>query len=64
MAGQERLPDDALVVRCGQPLIDPINFIRDKCAEHPEGFFGFSVQCAAGVTIEELAAWCPNNKIG
>ncbi len=64
MIGDGRLPDEALVVRCGQPPFDPIKFIREKCAEHPEGFFGFSVQSADGAIVEALAAWCPNNKIG
>jgi hypothetical protein len=59
-----RLPDEALVVRCGQPPFDPVKVIRDGCREHPDGFYGFSVQCAAGAAIEMLAAWCSNNKIG
>jgi len=29
-----------------------------------EGWFGFSVQSADGIPLEELAAWCPNPKIG
>jgi hypothetical protein len=64
MIGDGRLPNEALVVRCGQPPFDPIKVIRDGCADHPDGFFGFSVQCAEGATINVLAAWCRNNKIG
>jgi hypothetical protein len=64
MSGEERLPDDALVVRCGQPPFDPVKVISEGCREHPSGHFGFSVQSAPGASIEALAAWCRNSKIG
>ena len=28
------------------------------------GPFGFSVQCCAGLTVEQLAAACPNKTVG
>lgn len=44
------------------PHKDP-NPLRDRCVLY-EGYFGFSVQCAVGRSIEELASFCPNNKVG
>ena len=64
MSGPNRLHDDELVIRCGKPPYDVAKLIRDGCDEHPEGFFGFSVQYAPGAAVESLAAWCPNNTIG
>ncbi len=59
----EPLPDDAVVVRCGRPPFDDPTPLRQRCDWH-EGHFGFSVQCGAGVFLEELSRWCPNRKIG
>ena len=64
MVRGERLPDDALVVRCGQPPFDLVKLITEGCGQHPDGYFGFSVRNATGAAIETLAAWCRNNKIG
>jgi hypothetical protein len=63
MAKRERLPDEAWVVRCGRPPFDDPTPLRERCVWY-EGQFGFSVQCAARVPLEGLAAWCPNRKIG
>jgi hypothetical protein len=60
---QQQLPDNALVVRCGKPPFEGPNSLHGRCLEH-EGYYGFSVQSAAGVNIEVLATWCRNNKIG
>ena len=63
MASAERLPDQALVVRCGRPPFeDPIP-LCERCVHH-EGVFGFSVQCADEVPLDRLAGWCPNKKVG
>jgi hypothetical protein len=60
---RDPLPDEALVVRCGRPRHDDATLLRERCVWH-EGWFGFSVQCAHGIPLDELAAWCPNRKIG
>jgi hypothetical protein len=59
----ERLADSALVVRCGRPPFDDPAPLRARSTWY-EGLFGFSVQSADAVALEELAAWCPNRKIG
>ena len=63
MAEGDRLPDDAVVVRCGLPpfLGRPLH---TACDEHPSGRYGFSVQAAVGLTVEELALECRNNSVG
>ena len=63
MAEGDRLPDDAVVVRCGLPpfLGRPLH---TACDEHPSGYYGFSVQAAAGLTIEQLASECRNSTVG
>jgi hypothetical protein len=63
MGSAERLPDNAPVVRCGQPPFEKPIPLCERCVYH-EGFFGFSVQCVEGVSLEQLAYWCPNQKIG
>ncbi len=63
MGSIERLPDNALVVRCGRsPFDDPIP-LCERC-DHHEGVWGFSVQCAKHVPFEGLAGWCPDKKVG
>ena len=63
MAEEERLRDEALVVRCGLPPFHgrPLNV---ACEEHPSGCYGFSVQSAVGLTVEELARECSNSSVG
>lgn len=63
MAEGDRLPDNAVVVRCGRPpfLGRPL---QTACDEHPSGYYGFSVQAAVELTVEQLAPECPNNVIG
>src|SRR5262245_49832029 len=63
MAEGERLPDDAVVVRCGLPPFrdSPLN---RGCRHHPDGFFGFSVQASVGMTVEHLATACFNKSVG
>ena len=63
MEGRERLPDECLVVRCGQPPFDRPIPLHERCEEH-EGVFGFSVQSATGLAFDRLAAWCPNRRVG
>lgn len=57
----ERIPDEALVVRGGrnQPL-DLQRGIRT----HASGVTGASVECAEGISVEELAATIPHRQIG
>lgn len=63
MGKDDRLSDQALVVRCGQPPFESPIPLHQRCDLH-ECFYGFSVQSADGISLEELASWCPNNKIG
>ncbi len=63
MGSSERLPNNALVVRCGRPPFDDPIPLCERC-EHHERVFGFSVQCAERVPLERLAGWCPNKKVG
>jgi hypothetical protein len=63
MPGRERIPDDAWVVRCGLPPFEK-NPLFKACGRHRDGPFGFSVQAAAGMTIEQLATACRNNSVG
>jgi hypothetical protein len=63
MADQERLADEAVVVRCGlPPFVD--SPLDRGCRHHPDGFFGFSVQAAVGLTVEQLAEACRNRSVG
>jgi hypothetical protein len=63
MAEGDRLPDDALVVRCGLPPFVSSPLVRG-CRWHPVGLFGFSVQAAVGLTVQQLASACRNNSVG
>ncbi len=63
MSGRDRLPDEAWVVRCGRPPFDDPKPLHERCAEH-DGVYGFSVQSISHQTIEVLASWCRNNRIG
>ena len=38
--------------------------LRTACDEHPSGYYGFSVQAAVGLTVEQLASECRNNVVG
>jgi hypothetical protein len=63
MASGQRLPDQAWVVRCGLPPFANSPLLK-ACGWHPDGPYGFSVQAAADLTIEQLAARCRNNSVG
>jgi len=63
MAEGDRLPDDALVVRCGLPPFRGRPLFT-SCEDHPDGVYGFSVQSAAGLTVERLATACRNSTVG
>ena len=63
MAEGDLLPDDALVVRCGLPPFVNSPLVRG-CRWHPVGLFGFSVQSAVGLTVQQLATACSNNSVG
>lgn len=55
------LPDEALVVRGGK---NQAADIRRGTATHPSGVTGISVECAAGVTLDRLAAAIPHGQVG
>ena len=57
----ERIPDDALVVRGGRNLPEDL---RRGIRTHPSGVTGASVECAEGLSVEELAASIPHGQIG
>jgi hypothetical protein len=57
----ERIPDDAQVVRGGRNL--PADLKRGT-ATHPSGVTGTSVECAVGLSVEELAAALPHGQVG
>ena len=57
----ERIPDEALVVRGGQNRPQDV---ERGTATHPSGVTGISVESAANVPLEELAAALPHRQIG
>jgi hypothetical protein len=57
----ERIPDEAVVVRGGRNL--PAD-LRRGTLTHLSGVTGASVECAAGLSVEELAAALPHGQIG
>jgi hypothetical protein len=63
MSNPNPVADEAVVVRCG--LSPFVNSVLDRaCRRHPDGHFGFSVQAAVGLTVEQLATACSNNSVG
>ena len=59
----EKLPDDALVVRGGRPPFDQPKPLHERCDEH-QGYFGFSVQSAPGLSLDQLASALRNSIVG
>ena len=59
--GEERIPDDAVVIRGGRNRPDDI---RRGTGTHPSGVSGVSVECALGVPLGELAALIPHSHVG
>lgn len=57
----ERISDDALVVRGGR---NRPNDIYRGMGTHPSGVTGVSVECAAGLTVAELAVAIPHGQVG
>ncbi|WP_373546757.1 flavoredoxin [Chamaesiphon sp.] len=55
------IPDDALVVRGGKNR--PEDILRGT-GLHPSGVVGISVECAVGLSLEELFASIPHGQIG
>lgn len=55
------IPDDALVVRGGKNR--PEDILRGT-GLHPSGVVGISVECAVGLSLEELFANIPHGQIG
>lgn len=61
MPAVERIPDEAIVVRGGRNRPEDI---QRGTGTHPSGVTGISVECAVGLTIEELAATIPHGQLG
>ena len=57
----ERIRDEALVVRGGRN--HPAD-VKRGTATHPGGVTGFSVECAEGLSVAELAASLPHAQVG
>lgn len=57
----ERIPDESLVVRGGR---NQPQDLRRGMRTHPSGVTGASVECAEGLSVEELAAAIPHNQVG
>lgn len=57
----ERIPDDALVVRGGRNQPEDL---RRGTRTHPSGMTGVSVECAEGLSVDELAAVIPHGQLG
>ena len=59
VAGQ--IPEEALVVRGGRNLPEDI---RRGTRTHPSGVAGVSVECASGLSVQELAVAIPHGQVG
>ena len=57
----ERIPDEAVIVRGGRNLSADL---RRGTRTHPSGVTGASVECAEGMSVEELAAAVPHGQMG
>lgn len=57
----ERIPDEAIVVRGGRNRPEDI---QRGTGTHPSGVTGISVECAVGLTVEELGATIPHGQVG
>lgn len=57
----ERIPDEAIVVRGGRNGPEDI---QRGTGTHPSGVTGISVECAVGLTIEELSTTIPHGQVG
>ena len=55
------LPDDALVVRGGRNSPEQV---EKAFATHPGGVTGVAVESAAGLTVAQLAAIVPADRVG
>lgn len=61
MSVVESIPDEAIVVRGGRNRPEDI---QRGTGTHPSGVTGISVECAVGLTVEELSATIPHGQIG
>jgi hypothetical protein len=57
----ERIPDEAIVVRGGRNRPEDI---QRGIGTHPSGVTGISVECALGLTVEELSVAIPHGQVG
>ncbi len=64
MAVPERLPDEALVIRGGMNAPDQFTLGSGVHTDRTGSLSGVSVHSAAGISLEALAQYVPNNQIG
>jgi hypothetical protein len=57
----EKIPKVALVVRGGRNAREDI---QRATGTHPSGITGISVECAAGLSVAELAVAIPHRQVG
>jgi hypothetical protein len=57
----ERIADEALVVRGGRNQPEDV---ERGTGTHPSGVTGISVECATGISVDDLAAHLPYRQIG
>jgi hypothetical protein len=57
----EKIADGALVVRGGRNQPEDL---RRGIRTHPSGITGASVECAEGLSVEELAVFIPHGQVG
>jgi hypothetical protein len=55
------IPDEAIVIRGGKN--HPEDILRGT-GLHPSGLVGISVECAVGLSIDELSSGIPHGQIG
>lgn len=58
---QHDIPDEALVVRGGRNRPEDI---ARATGTHPSGVTGISVECAAYISVQELAKVIPHGQVG
>lgn len=58
---QHDIPDEALVVRGGRNRPEDI---ARATGTHPSGVTGVSVECAADISVQELAKVIPHGQVG
>ncbi|MEC4812152.1 MAG: flavoredoxin [Scytonema sp. PMC 1069.18] len=57
----EKISDEALVVRGGRNRPEDV---KRGTGTHPSGVTGISVECAVGLSVNELASIIPHRQVG